>query len=249
MIHSNDSFDFGGFNVSKVLIDIDGKTFLATASNINEILKKINHKNQLNMKPKEMKRNKRNLLDINERNFDFSFAKQIEIVGPRCIPLKSKNIEANPYHPSLLSKPVSETRTGLGLPQMLDSLTCSQDLPSPCSISLSKSQEIRVGNSYSISLEDSKSYTKNMGTSNTRGKSNSYTHSIGNSFERSRSNSLSFSSEESFSDQLTDTLTKSHETSSGVTSTKSIEISSTDSISQDITQTNSVNTEITGSRR
>jgi hypothetical protein len=47
MIHSNDSFDFGGFNVSKVLIDIDGKTFLATASNINEILKKVDLRHKI----------------------------------------------------------------------------------------------------------------------------------------------------------------------------------------------------------
>jgi hypothetical protein len=37
-----------------------------------------------------------------------------EIVGPRCIPLVSKNIKSNPYHPALLSIPDRHIRNGFG---------------------------------------------------------------------------------------------------------------------------------------
>ena len=52
-----------------------------------------------------------------------------EIIGPRCIPLVSKNIKSNPYHPALLSIPDRHIRNGFGLPSLTD-LKDGTEMPS-----------------------------------------------------------------------------------------------------------------------
>ena len=48
------------------------------------------------------------MVQLSNRNLDLQLAEQNEIVGPRFVSLKRKNIEANPYHPALLSRKSAE---------------------------------------------------------------------------------------------------------------------------------------------
>ena len=150
---------------------------------------------------------------LSNRNLDLQFAEQNEIIGPRCIPLKSKNIEANPYHPALLSRKGAEIRRGLGNPQILNQnpLSCPLDSPDDCVFIIEKSFSTTVTDSFSISLSNSKSFSKGFGSSSSKGMSNSIASSIGKSMERSLTKAITLSSEESISDQITDQLSSSHE--------------------------------------
>ena len=101
-------------------------------------------------------------------NFDLLLADDLEITGPQCIPLKSKNIEANPYHPALVSKKGAEVRKGLGLPKFMKSEAIRCDSNQKCSYTYSQSFTTEVSNSYSISLSDSNSFSKSIGKQDTK---------------------------------------------------------------------------------
>jgi len=92
-------------------------------------------------------------------NFDLLLADDLEITGPQCIPLKSKNIEANPYHPALLSVKGTEVRKGLGLPQLVDSQAMRCDYQQECSFEFSKSVSFSVSNQFTISLSETSSFS------------------------------------------------------------------------------------------
>lgn len=143
--------------------------------------------------------------ELSSLNFDLLFAAEKVLVGPRCIPLKSKNIEFNPYHPSLLSRKGAEVRRGLGIPTILDQnpLSCPSNSPSDCTFDVDKSFSTTISNSFSISLSSGKSFSKSVGTSSTSGKTNSMSKSIGKSMEQSLTKSLSQTDDESLSDQIT----------------------------------------------
>jgi len=98
-------------------------------------------------------------------NFEFFFADEYEISGPRCISLISKNVEANPYHPALLSTNHPNVRQGLGFPVILEAkpILCPSDAPEPCSISISKTFTTTISNSYSISLGEGQAFSKSIG--------------------------------------------------------------------------------------
>ena len=49
---------------------------------------------------------------------------EMEIAKPRCLPLQSGNINANPYHESLLSLPGSQIFRGLSSPILLSTDLC-----------------------------------------------------------------------------------------------------------------------------
>lgn len=107
-------------------------------------------------------------LEENERNFknlNFQFAQQKEITGPRCTPLVSQNIDANPYHASLMSKSNANVRSGQGMPFILDAnpIYCPNDSPEPCSLSFRKSVTLTLSSSYSINLGNSQTYSKSIG--------------------------------------------------------------------------------------
>ena len=46
-------------------------------------------------------------IELIESTYQFQ---HYEVIGPTCIPLKSKNIDSNPYHASLLSFPGRSTQ-------------------------------------------------------------------------------------------------------------------------------------------
>ena len=183
--------------------------------------------------------------ELSDLNFDLFYASDSTITGPRCIPLKSKNIKDNPYHPSLLSRKGAEIRRGLGIPTILEQnpLSCPSDSPSPCSFDIDKSFSTTISNTFSVSLGKTKSVSKSLGVANMLGKSDSVAKSIGKSMEESLSKSWSLTDEESISDQITDQLTSSHEKASGFTKTTSKEVSEAETITQDISITNSTNRE------
>lgn len=87
------------------------------------------------------------------------------IVRPTCVPLKSSNINANPYHPSLLSIPGTEIRTGNGDPIVLenfDSVDCPVG-PNNCELVLSKSTSMTVSESFSITVGETKETNLQIG--------------------------------------------------------------------------------------
>ncbi len=98
-------------------------------------------------------------------NFEFFFADEYEISGPRCFPLISKNVEANPYHPALLSTRHPNVRQGLGFPVILEAnpILCPFDAPEPCSYTISKTFTTSTTNAYSISIGDSQAFSKSIG--------------------------------------------------------------------------------------
>ncbi len=95
--------------------------------------------------------------------YDFLFAEKFIIKGPRCFPLLSKNVDANPYHSALLSKNHANTREGYGLPVILDKIICPHDLPEPCDIRKGTSFSKTISNSYSINLGHMRTFSKGIG--------------------------------------------------------------------------------------
>ena len=90
---------------------------------------------------------------------------KIEVRGPRCIPLSSKNIEGNPYHKSLLSIDGREIRSGFGLPILMDdmpSTKCPSDAISGCTLTVKRSYSTSITKGFSISLSESKSYGRSF---------------------------------------------------------------------------------------
>jgi hypothetical protein len=168
--------------------------------------------------------------DFYELNFDILFAEKNEITGPRCIPLKSKNILANPYHSSLLSRKGGEVRRGLGIPQILNqnSLSCPIDSPKDCIFNVDKTFSLGVSNSYSISMSNSKSISKYSTE-----KGNSVSKSISNSAEQVLSSQISQANEETISDQINNQYSVSLKKSTGITTSIAKEVSETNVISQD----------------
>jgi hypothetical protein len=96
---------------------------------------------------------------------NFRLAQEYEISGPRCFPLLSKSIDANPYHPALLSQKYTNIRKGFGFPVVVDgsSMLCPFDSPDSCEIKKSISKTQTTSNSYSISLGNSKAFSKSIG--------------------------------------------------------------------------------------
>ncbi len=179
--------------------------------------------------------------DLSNQNFNLVFAIRKTIVGPRCIPLKSKNIAANPYHPSLVSRRGAEIRKGLGSPRILNQnpLSCPFDSPEDCTFSVERSFSTTVSNSYSISIGNSKSFSKSLGTSSSTGRSSSISNSISKSMEQSLSKSIALTDEESISDEISKQLSATHEKSSGLTKIEAREVSETNSITHESTDTKS----------
>ena len=168
------------------------------------------------------------------QNFGFLYAKNV-ITGPRCIPLKSKSILANPYHPSLLSRKGGEIRRGLGIPQILNQnpLSCPADSPNDCTFNIDKVFVTSVSNSYSVNLGNSKSFSKSIGAANTIEKIDSFAKSISNSAEQVASKSIAQTNDESISEQITNAFSTAHEKATGVIISNEKEVTETDSVSQD----------------
>ncbi len=108
----------------------------------------------------ELEENERNI-----KNFNFQFSQQKEIKGPRWTPLVSQNIDANPYHASLMSKSNANVRSGQGMPFIQDAnpIYCPNYSPEPCSLSFSKTVTITLSSSYSINLGNCQTYSKSIG--------------------------------------------------------------------------------------
>ena len=244
------SFELGNFTLSELFFNYKGKNYVGTSANIEEIFTLINAERKSDYLARTKRSHvakirKRSLEKFVKNHFDFEFSSAITIVGPKCIPLKSKNVLDNPYHASLLSREGTDVRYGLGMPQILEAnpLFCPKNHPDSCSFGYNKQYSTSVTNSYSISLGHSETFSNSMGTTNSKGKTNSIAKSIGNSLERGLSKTLSLSNEESLSDQVSDSLTNSHESSSGVSRSKSREVSETDSFSQDVSKSDAITTE------
>jgi hypothetical protein len=154
---------------------------------------------------------------LSKYNFHTLFATEKTLIGPRCIPLTSRNIEANPYHYSLVSRKGAEVRRGIGKPIILEHppLLCPADSPSECIFNVEKSLSVTITSSVSINIGKSNSLASSVGSSLTRGQSNLFSHAIGKSIERSLTNSITDSDEESVSKQLSEDFAKSHEKSTG----------------------------------
>ena len=157
-----------------------------------------------------------------------------EVIGPTCIPLKSKNIDSNPYHASLLSFPGAEVRKGYGKIIRLkqNGIICNIDHPEPCSYSLSKSIETRINNEFSVSFSTSESFSFSLGSQESESKGNTATKSIGSSIENSISDSITKANEETLSNLLSESLQKTHEKAISISNTRSQEESQTLTISQ-----------------
>ena len=168
------------------------------------------------------------------------------IVGPRCIPLTSKNIEANPYHPDLLSIPGAHIRNGFGLP-ILRNQRDGSDMPktkcpddSPCMMSVFNSFTNTVSKGFSISLSESKSFGNFSSSSKTVGSSNSYSKSIGNTLDNAVLESISVRDTASFSEQMTSSISNAHQNSMDYLKTKYEQNSKTNTSSEENEETNTV---------
>ena len=162
-------------------------------------------------------------------NYNHLYEK-LTITRPKCLPLRSKSISANPYHLSLLSIPGTDVRRSKGIPIKIAIIDCPHDSSSPCVISSGKSFSYSISDSYSISLGNSKSFQFNIGTGNSSGVSNAITKSIGKSFDKSLSQSITDTNKETISKTVSHSLQNSQEISSGVTNSVSNENSETNSI-------------------
>jgi hypothetical protein len=93
-------FIFGNILIATCLNSFHGKNQIKTDPNRKEDVGPI----KMNVrKARSLIKNENQKLE--NVNFDLLLADDLEITGPQCIPLKSKNIEANPYHPALLKEP------------------------------------------------------------------------------------------------------------------------------------------------
>ena len=195
---------------------------------------------QLNDKIKSLIDHKKTLLSKNTKT-TLNIINEAEITGPQCIPLRSNNINSNPYHHSLLSVPGSEIRSGLGLPEIVSthsSVSCDFDdserqSKESCKFSVSKSETVSVSDSYSITLGFTQSFSKSLGKSITNGKTNSFTNSIGKTIENSISKGLTLTDDVSMSQQVSESLQNTIEKSSGISNTEQSEESEVETISED----------------
>ena len=69
---------------------------------------------------------------------------EMEIAKPRCLPLQSGNINANPYHESLLSLPGSQIFRGLSSPILLSTDLCSSSVENPNCTTLNSSSSSNI---------------------------------------------------------------------------------------------------------
>ena len=149
--------------------------------------------------------------------------KGIDISGPRCIPLTSKNIEANPYHPALLSIPGKHIRNGFGLPTLtgmgaeVPSTKCPKGVI--CMKTVVNSYTTVISKGYSISLSKTKSNSISFSNTGSSGSSNSYSKSMGKTLDEAITKSLTFTDEASYSKQLSESISNVHGKSSGYTET------------------------------
>jgi hypothetical protein len=155
---------------------------------------------------------------LSKFNFNTLYASDKTIIGPSCIPLTSKNIEANPYHYSLVSRKGAEVRRGIGKPIIVEHppLLCPMDSPSDCTFNVEKSLSLTITSSVSVNIGKSSTLASSVGKTITRGQSNMFSRAIGKSIEKSLTNSITDSDEESVSDTLTKDISESHEKSSGI---------------------------------
>ena len=181
-------------------------------------------------------------------NFKYSPTNQV-LNGPRCIPLTSKNIEANPYHPALLSLPGRHIRNGFGLP-ILKNTEDGTDMPitrcpddTSCKMTITKSFTTSIFKGYSISLSEYKTYGKFISNGTSMGSSNSYAESMGKALDQSHLESIDFTDESAFSDQISQSISNTHEKSSGYSQSTSNEMSNTIVTSSDTAITDTVNSQ------
>jgi hypothetical protein len=164
----------------------------------------------------------------------FRSIENIPITGPRCIPLTSKNIEANPYHPSLLSIPGGHIRHGFGLPALTDSenginmpaTKCPHGIA--CYKTIVNSFTTTISKGFSITLSKSKSHGISYSGSGSMGSSNSYSKSMGRTLDETISKSIIITDDASFSDQIGQTISNVHGKSTGYSNMKSDDSSNTD---------------------
>ena len=168
------------------------------------------------------------------------------VVGPRCIPLKSKNPLANPYHPALLSRPGAEVRRGLGLPTILpiNGVDCPDDTVEKCTLTIAKALSFTVADSYTIGAGTARAFSKSLADTTSHSQGNAYTKSIGKTLERSLSKSLTLTDERSVADHVSSSIQRTHEQSSGITNTRHQETSDTNTITQDVSATDTLTNEI-----
>ena len=137
--------------------------------------------------------------------------------GPKCIPLVSKNIKANPYHPALLSLPGWHIRNGFGLPSLTD-INSGSDLPSTkclghsaCTMKVAKSFTTSIKRGFSISLGNKESFEDKALT-------NSYTRSMSRTLDEGSKTEVE---KDSVSDTISESLIESYEKLAGIFKTKS----------------------------
>lgn len=235
----------GPFEVTNVMVDDNGKLkHTDSLDNFHNVLSEVTQQRKKRSNENILKRKRRGVLEVLESKI--GIGSNYTVYGPRCIPLQSQNIEANPYHPSLLSSPAANVRRGLGLPTLLalNPISCPAESIDSCTLVISKSISVSVTDSYSISFGGSQTYSKAIGKTATKGSSNSYTNSIGKTIERSFAHTDTQTNEESLADTVSEAIQKTHETSSGISITRGYETSETNTFSQDITKSNTVTNEI-----
>ncbi len=123
---------------------------------------------------------------LSKFNFNTLYASDKTIIGPSCIPLTSKNIEANPYHYSLVSRKGAEVRRGIGKPIIVEHppLLCPMDSPSDCTFNVEKSLSLTITSSVSVNVGKSSTLASSVGKTITRGQSNMFSRAIGKSIEK-----------------------------------------------------------------
>lgn len=162
-------------------IDYENRILSASQVDLKKILKEIEGKERLREEIKRKRRKKRSAesTTIEESNINLGNLYSYSIIRPRCIPLKSSNLNANPYHPKLVSQPSAEIRFGLAPPILLEQVNpvqcpgpvssesseSSESSASPCSLHLTKSTTIEFTESISISSGISQILSKQIGNS------------------------------------------------------------------------------------
>lgn len=217
--------------------------FINLSSSAVDLLKKEPHFDQDN----KLFQQKREIF-INQLNNGVDVGINFTLTRPRCIVLRSENINANPYHHSLVSIPGAEIRSGFGLPKILPGtgIECRES-NIECEKKISQIFSVTLTDSYSISTSSGQTYSESISNSIGKGFINSNTISIGKAIENSFSKSFTHTDEKSLSDQISNALQKTMEKSTGITFGNNMEISQTGSeqIEETTTKTNNTETDET----
>lgn len=203
-IYNNVSIPVSENNMTKV-IDQYSKVIRKPNTNDNKKIVKPIKPNPISYGNNKL--HKRNVIDLNAYKFQ-----RLNIIGPTCIPLVSKNINANPYHPKLVSRPGAQIRRGTGsyipLPG-ISPMSCHG--LTDCKIEITQSITITTSNTVSMSVSKSTTVGYSIGNSDTISQSSNIARSISIGIEKSISNTQTVTNEQSTSDTISNSLSSNHE--------------------------------------